>query len=585
MFRNMKIGVKIFTGYVVALLFTVILGILALTGMSTIRAEIQEIYDRPYTAVDKAQEVRAIMQETQKNYALALMAGSADAAKPYLQDGTHSAEIKEIMEGLRALYPEYDALFNQFEQDIEGIDSTAGEIAAAINAGDSAGGAALITQTFAPAFDKAHTTLMELVDSSHTEAEKAIERATQIVGTNMIVVVTALGVAIVLCVLIGLTISRAIRKPAEKISEAVREISQGHLDIHVDYESKDAMGVIVKDLDSAAHTLKAYISEISHMLSEIADGNLTVSRKEEYLGDFVLIGKSLDGIVDSFGQTFRSIDQSADMVSAGASDVASGAQALAQGATEQSATIQQLSASISDVATNIQTNAKNTEDVNRIIQETGLAVNGCNEQMSAMLVSMQEINTGADEIAKIIKVIDDISFQTNILALNAAVEAARAGEAGKGFAVVADEVRNLANKSAQAAAETTTLIEGAQEKVAAGSRIANDTAEALQRVVDNAGKISGFMEDIARASDDQAQSVATVNEGVEQITVVVQNNSATAQQSAAASEELSGQASLLKEMLNKFRLNDEEQHTAPIMPHASEKSAGSSIVFPGDDKY
>ena len=231
--------------------------------------------------------------------------------------------------------------------------------------------------------------------------------------------------------------------------------------------------------------------------------------------------------------------------------------ALSQGATEQASSIEELTASIEQVSTQTKINAENASKANGMAEQAkNYAVTG-NEQMKEMLKAMDEINESSNNINKIIKVIDDIAFQTNILALNAAVEAARAGQYGKGFAVVAEEVRTLAGRSANAAKETTALIEDSIKKSEEGTRIARETAEALEKIVDSVESVSKLVSDINNASNEQAVAISQINQGVMQVSQVVQENSATSEESAAASEELSGQADLLYELISRFRLRED----------------------------
>ena len=234
--------------------------------------------------------------------------------------------------------------------------------------------------------------------------------------------------------------------------------------------------------------------------------------------------------------------------------VSSGAQALSQGATEQASSIEQLSASIIEISDQVRSNAVNANNATSLVESVGKEIDRSNIHMQEMIRAISEISDKSAQIGRIIKTIDDIAFQTNILALNAAVEAARAGAAGKGFAVVADEVRNLAGKSAQAASETTELIESSISAVLNGTRIADETAESLSSVVTGASKITSLMQDISKASNEQANSIGQVTQGIEQISGVVQTNSATAEESAAASEELSAQAQLLNSLVSKFKM-------------------------------
>ncbi|MEG2088308.1 MAG: methyl-accepting chemotaxis protein, partial [Angelakisella sp.] len=270
--------------------------------------------------------------------------------------------------------------------------------------------------------------------------------------------------------------------------------------------------------------------------------------------------QSIQQINSSLGSTLSQINNAAEQVASGSGQVASGAQALSQGATEQASSVEELSATITEIAGQVRQNAENTKNANEQAAIVKGEIENGDKQMRALAAAMQDINNSSGEIAKIIKTIEDIAFQTNILALNAAVEAARAGAAGKGFAVVADEVRNLASKSSEAAKNTTVLISHSIEAVGNGTRMADSTAGALDRITTGAAKISALVAQIAAASGEQAVSIAQVNEGVSQISDVVQNNSATAEESAAASEELSGQAGMMKELISKFHFKVEALH-------------------------
>jgi methyl-accepting chemotaxis protein len=300
--------------------------------------------------------------------------------------------------------------------------------------------------------------------------------------------------------------------------------------------------------------LKRYVDEIAYTLKEVGEGNLNLEITDEYLGDFHAIKTALNGITTTLSQIMSDINEAAGQVEAGAIQISDGGQALSQGTTEQASSIQELTATIEEVAGETKRNANNANNANELVTEVKTNAKVGNTQMAQMVSAMVEINEASSNISKIIKVIDDIAFQTNILALNAAVEAARAGQHGKGFAVVAEEVRTLAARSAEAAKETTTLIEGSIAKTEAGSKIAGQTSDSLKEILNQIDKVTSLVADIARASNDQASEIAQINQGIEQVSQVVQTNSATAEQSAAASEELSGQAEILKQMVGAFRL-------------------------------
>ena len=355
----------------------------------------------------------------------------------------------------------------------------------------------------------------------------------------------------------------AVIKPVQESSAVLAEMSKGDLSVSV---KGDYMGdhAIIKDaLNGTISAIRGYIGEISTVLGEMARGNLNVSIESEYKGDFIALKDSINAIIASLNNVLGDIGLAADQVASGTRQVSDGSQDISQGATEQSSAIEELTASVSEIAEQTRQNAMSANEANQLTASAATDAAKGNEQMLSMQQAMSDISEASHSIGKIIKVIDDIAFQTNILALNAAVEAARAGVHGKGFAVVADEVRSLAARSAGAARETTELIEGSIKKTAAGTRIADDTAAALGEIVDGIRKAGQLVSEIAHASNEQASAIAQVNRGIEQLSAVVQNNSATAEEAAAASEELSGQAEMLKNMVRQFSLKEAGMFAEP----------------------
>ncbi|MBC3898208.1 HAMP domain-containing protein [Acetobacterium malicum] len=346
----------------------------------------------------------------------------------------------------------------------------------------------------------------------------------------------------------------AVIEPIREASKVLQELAQGNLHVKVMGEYKGDHAKIKEDLNQTIVSLEAYVGEITGTLEEMGRGNLNQDITSEFRGDFSAIKKSLNDINKQLSTTLSDIDGVSAQVESGAIQISDSGQALAQGTTEQASSIQELTASIEEVADETRQNAIRADEANQRAVAVGENARVGNAQMETMTKAMTEISKASNGISQIIKVIDDIAFQTNILALNAAVEAARAGEHGKGFAVVAQEVRSLAIRSSQAVKETTQLIAGSLEKVEAGTAIANQTSLSLKGILDEIEKVAALVGDIAVASNDQALSIAQINRGIEEVSMVVQTNSATAEQSAAASEELSGQAQLLKQMVCAFEI-------------------------------
>ncbi len=373
-------------------------------------------------------------------------------------------------------------------------------------------------------------------------------------------------IAIVLCILfLSAYLKKKVSAPLAEITQVAERLEQGDLglasgkEVRVSVHSDDEVGELGQIFEDTIRRLRAYIGEISGVLDAISNGDLTSNAQQDYIGDFISIKRSMDGIEAKLNDTLGQIKVSAEQVSAGSDQVATGSQALAQGATEQASAVEELSATVTEISENAKMTAQATEEAGQFVEQAGAQLGISMEYVQQLNSAMDKISRSSEEISKIIAAIENIAFQTNILALNAAVEAARAGAAGKGFAVVADEVRNLANKSDEAAKATKDLIESSIAAVTEGSDVVGKVTQSLERTSKSAGGVTDKMSIVVEAIKSQTISISQVNEGIEQIASVVQTNSATSEQSAAASEELSSQASLLKNLVEAFRLKQESR--------------------------
>ena len=344
-------------------------------------------------------------------------------------------------------------------------------------------------------------------------------------------------------------------KPLGKLAETAGQIAGGDLSAKLEYNSDDEIGTLCKEFEKCISAMRMYVDDISHVLTAVSKGDLTVPPAVEYNGDFVKIEDSLRLILDELSSIMSEISNESSQVLSGSNQMAEGSQSLADGTTRQASAIEEISATISEVSAQISNTAKNASDAGRLSQQTQEKVNMQDAEIQSMVSAMDDINSTSQEIEKIIKTIEDIAFQTNILALNAAVEAARAGDAGKGFAVVADEVRNLASKSAEAASSTTALINAAIDAVGKGSKIALATADSMKEVKEMSAQTAELITKIASASAEQNESINQITSGIEQISQVIQTNSATAEETAASCEELSGQSKLLEQQVARFIIN------------------------------
>jgi len=324
------------------------------------------------------------------------------------------------------------------------------------------------------------------------------------------------------------------RGKADKFEGGYREIVQG---------VNDTLDAVLKPIEEAADCLK-----------EMANGNLNVEVKGNYQGDHAIIKDALNGTIDAMNDILGQVSMAVEQVSAGSREIATSSQALSQGATESASAVEEISASMQEMGSQTNQNAENATQANQLAVLARDNAEKGNGQMTQMVKAMGDINQSANNISKIIKVIDEIAFQTNLLALNAAVEAARAGKHGKGFTVVAEEVRNLAQRSAKAAKETTEMIEDSIKRTEVGTAIAENTSKALEEIVVGATKVTDLISEIAAASKEQAQGIGQINNGLGQVDQVTQQNTASAEEMASAGEELSSQSLQLKQMLAKFQL-------------------------------
>ena len=387
---------------------------------------------------------------------------------------------------------------------------------------------------------------------------------------------TVAAVCIVICLWSEYIIIRKVVKPLKEIDKGIDLIKVGHVDVTVKKFYDDEMGQVVDALNDMVKSIKSQ----AVTAYEISKGDLTVDIKPRSEAD--VLSLAFKELTDKNSDVLSAIKESTMQVTAGAGQVADASQALAQGSTEQASAIEQVTASMDEIANMTKGNAEEATKADNIVHELKEKATRGNSHMEEMMVAMDEINESSDKISKVIKVIDDIAFQTNILALNATVEAARAGVHGKGFAVVAEEVRNLAEKSASAAKETSDMIQDSIERVKHGTQLASNTSDELSEIVTSIDDIVKLIDAIAKASGNQATAVTQINQAINQVSQVVQTNSATSEQCASASEELANQAESLRNMLAKFKLKENGRYVST--PVTTSRSTSYSSYSSNDNE-
>lgn len=443
--------------------------------------------------------------------------------------------MTEDLEKLQTNFMGKDVLLSEFVTTIQQMQSGWEEVFRLCREENRTEAFHIYTETMVPQYDTAMALLEEInADMASTAQNYYMESANRKTGTFLFSVISAIFV-LGTTIWLSMLLTRSITQPIQQLHQAANTAAKGILRVDIAYHAKDELGAMAK-----------------------GDFTWQTSAKESYVGTFAPLLDAMEQMRQEISQTLQQIHIAAQQVASNAEQVSIGAQSVAQGATEQASSVEQLAATLNDVSGQIQTTAARSEAMGKQTEHTQTVVQNCNQHMQEMMQAVGAIRESAAQIEKIIKTIEDIAFQTNILALNAAVEAARAGTTGKGFAVVANEVRNLAGKSAQASQETSALIANSITSVEMGSQLVEDTANSLLDVVTSTKAVYHAVDQIRIAASEEAHAVTQISIGIDQISQVVQTNSATAEESAAASKELSEQALFLQRLVHQFVLYEPE---------------------------
>lgn len=511
-YANLKIAAKLLTGFILVAIIAGMIGVVGMVNMNTMKDNDRVLYENMTLPISYADQL-LLGYQTTRIYSrdMIMLSDAKDINAKYDEIKVVSADM-DVYAGkfeetilsaqVRTAFEEFTNSRSAYQKCLQAL------LQMCLTGDDEAALAYMQNEMQEPGLAE-QAALNNLVQMKLDDAKSKYDENTTTANIATTTMLSFAAVGVILSIVLGIFISNMISKPVKKLSTAAEMIADGDLDISLDIDTKDEVG---------------------------------------------MLAKSFRKMSDNLNEVITNINASSEQVASGAKQMSESSMLLSQGATEQASSIEELTASIEEIASQTKLNSENANNANNLAEEAKMNAEQGNVQMKEMLKAMGDINESSGNISKIIKVIDEIASQTNILALNAAVEAARAGQHGKGFAVVAEEVRNLAARSANAAKETTEMIEGSIKKVEGGTKIANQTADALSHIVQVVTKVSSLIGNIAVASKEQSAGVEQINQGVMQVSNVVQTNSATSEESAAASEELSGQAELLKQQAAKFKL-------------------------------
>ncbi|MDR0857833.1 MAG: methyl-accepting chemotaxis protein [Oscillospiraceae bacterium] len=577
--KNLKITQKLIFSFLIVIALAVVIGVVGIIGMLQLNTAQSALYTNNTAPLGDLANAQQIFQRIRANVRAIEVNGltnEPDSAKTTMaQTEDFQKQFVSAMDKFEVtivapeLKTKFKAMRDVYQKDYVPFLKEINEMCLALaNDNENKTTDAVIAKI--NSMGSVSTELSDDLDwCMNFKINQAAERdaeGTSLFDTLLVLIIVVILIAAVAAVLIALYISRIISKPLQFMTMALTQVGT-HGDLNF-ADSDWAQAKVYGDgKDETAQSVAAFggtlqqFTYYAQMLQAVAANDLTQDIK--ILGDRDTIGVALKTMVGNLNDMFGEINSATGQVSTGAQQISDGSQALAQGATEQAASVEELSSSINEVATKTQDNANLANHAAELSASVRDNAQKGAEQMDAMMSAVKEISEASNEINQVIKVIDNIAFQTNILALNAAVEAARAGQHGKGFAVVAEEVRSLAAKSADAAKDTGVLIENSIEKATLGAKIADETSASLAEIVSGINESTEIVRQIADSSEEQSAAIKQINIGVDQVAQVVQQNSATAQESAATAEELSGQSSILGELVERFKLKNDGRKALP----------------------
>ncbi|MBP0964762.1 MAG: HAMP domain-containing protein [Oscillospiraceae bacterium] len=553
--KNLKLKHKFTIAFTILNVLIFIVSMIGVLSVNYVYARYSDFHDTTYVETMSAMEMERSIESAEKYIASAIAEKDYTVSRKILVSAQEQLDILDSkFAEISAAYPD-EPLVEDVRKYLDKSLKVKDSIFQRVENDDMETASMLFFGDYQPAIENASKSVSELTDKLVAESLVQYEQAGSAVTNCALVLIVLCVISISVGVTMAVYLGKIIRVPMENARDAALRMADGDFTAEVTHVSKDEVGQLCDAMRNLREKTNGVISDTVRCLGEMADGNLCVETNADYVGNYANIKDAFTRMESKVSDTMRKIDNAAELVATESEQVSSSSQVLSQGATEQASSIQQLAASIAVVADQVESNAKLAEESKEITYAAGENLEKGRNHMRDAVAAMGEISRSSAEIGTIIKTIEDIAFQTNILALNAAVEAARAGAAGKGFAVVADEVRNLASKSAEASNSTAKLIEESIEAVGRGTEIVTKASELIDTTFEGARKSAESITHISKYCSEQAVAIEQIKEGVNQVSAVVQMNTATSEECAASSEELSGQAGILKGLVQTFKLD------------------------------
>lgn len=553
-FKNMKVTRKLLLSFLTVIPLYVISISATLVGVHSITGSFNEFYNNSYQIVKESMNFRLNQYIVARNVLQIISDRDLAVSAETLSETEASMEVvDDSMKNLERLYKDKEML-SELKTRYEKLVTPREKVINLLKSEKFDEAMKVYEKEYNPQAMETRTFLRQMETTTKEEAD-AYYQASEVSSDTMLLVLIALaGITVLFSSAIWYLISKSITRPIQELKRSAEELAAGNLHTEISYTAENELGSLAESMRMTIQALREYMSEIEKSMMLIGKGKLNYQTEVEFKGDFIALKRSLDQISVMLSESMMKISNSAEQVSGGAQQISNGAQMLSQGASEQTGSIEELAANINEISETVKRNADDTVTASDLADAVEQEIMDNSTQMEAVTMAIAQIRQTSKDITGIVKEIEDIAFQTNLLSLNAAVEAARAGDAGRGFSVVAEEIRKLATKTTDASKITAQLIQKSTKSVEEGSALIDASEQSLKHIVDGARDVASKIEQISQSNIQQANFIIQIRQSIEQISDIVQGNSATSEESAAASEELAAQAQILRELVSRFEL-------------------------------